>query len=424
MKSKQWIPVSLLAAAVAVLIPLGAFAADMEQSAARLVTTTRAIEWQNPAGAADSMLSVKRPDGEVMTRTFAAGENPTLRLDGLADGLYTYELRVMQADAKPLSQSGSFTVANGAVVTPSIMERKIPHAKPETFFSDFVSAAGGLCGGADCSSSEVMGTATIKGKANNVRLKFEDTSTLAGFPSTDWQLSANDNFSGGANKFFVEDLTAATVPFTIEGGTPNNTLWVDSTARVGINTSTPARDLTVDDPVSAIIRMEQSASPFQAWDVVANNNNFIVRDINHETDPFIVRTSAPYYSLVVDSTGRIGLGVSAPLYQIHHSSGARLDAGNWINASSRAVKQDIQPLDLGAAMSAVKALQPVTFAYKANPSESNVGFIAEDVPDLVATNDRKGLSSMDIVAVLTKVVQEQQRTIEEMQARLQKLEQR
>ena len=85
------------------------------------------------------------------------------------------------------------------------------------------------------------------------------------------------------------------------------------------------------------------------------------------------------------------------------------------------MKQDIHPLNSGAAVDAVKALQPVTFAYKANPAEMNVGFIAEDVPDLVATADRKGLSSMDIV-VLTKVVQEQQRTIEDMQAHLQHLE--
>ncbi|HEY2091079.1 MAG TPA: tail fiber domain-containing protein [Thermoanaerobaculia bacterium] len=406
---------------MAVLIPLGA-SADIEQRAARLVATTHAMEWQPVAGAAESALSIKHPDGQVTSETFAAGKNPNLRLDGLADGLYTYELRVMQPDAKPASQSGSFTVANGAVVPPTIMERRFPHATPMTFFSDFVSAAGGVCGGSDCTSTESMGAATIKLKANNVRLKFEDTSTLAGFAGTDWQLSANDTFSGGANKFFVEDLTAATVPFTIEGGTPNNTLWVDSTARVGINTSTPARDLTVDDPVSSIIRMEQSASPFQAWDVVANNNNFIVRDISHETDPFIVRTSAPYYSLVVDTTGRIGLGVSAPLYQIHHSSGARLDAGSWINASSRTVKQDIHDLDRNAAVDAFKALQPVTFAYKAKPDETRVGFIAEDVPSLVATADRKGLSAMDILAVVTKVVQEQQRTIEELQAKVERLQ--
>ncbi len=44
-----------------------------------------------------------------------------------------------------------------------------------------------------------------------------------------------------------------------------------------------------------------------------------------------------------------------------------------------------------------------------------MGFIAEDVPDLIATKDRKGLSPMDIVAVLTKVVQEQQKTNQEQQ---------
>ena len=56
--------------------------------------------------------------------------------------------------------------------------------------------------------------------------------------------------------------------------------------------------------------------------------------------------------------------------------------------------------------------------YKNDQTESYLGFIAEDVPELVATRDRDGLSSMDIVAVLTKVVQEQQKKIEELEARL------
>ena len=43
--------------------------------------------------------------------------------------------------------------------------------------------------------------------------------------------------------------------------------------------------------------------------------------------------------------------------------------------------------------------------------EEYLGFIAEDVPAIVATADRKSLRTMDIVAVLTKVLQEQQRTI-------------
>jgi hypothetical protein len=70
-------------------------------------------------------------------------------------------------------------------------------------------------------------------------------------------------------------------------------------------------------------------------------------------------------------------------------------------------------LKVEEAMKTLQGLQSVTFSYKVSPEENHVGFVAEDVPDLVATKDRKGLSPMDIVAVLTKVVQEQHRTINE-----------
>lgn len=395
----------------AALFPLGAFAAQ-------LITTTTTVEWQT-ANDAPVVLSLQRPDGEVLTETYAAGRRPLLHVESFSDGTYSYELR-----EGGVVQSGVFSVQNGAVVPRNLRENNRLTLKPapETFFSDDVSAAGGVCGGSDCNSAETYGVSNIKMKANNTRLKFEDTSTSAGFPTTDWQISANDTFSGGLNKLFVEDLAAATVPFLIEGGTPSNTLYVDSAGRVGVRTSTPAKTLHLSDPVYPAIRMENTTSPLQNWDVVASNNNFLVRDVNHESDPFIIRTAAPYYSLVVDSTGKIGLGVSAPLYQIHHSSGARLDAGVWVDASSRAVKQDIQQLDRDAAFEALQSLQPVTFAYKANPADQHVGFIAEDVPALVATPDRTGLAPMDIVAVLTKIVQEQQKTIAEMRARLDRLE--
>jgi hypothetical protein len=65
-------------------------------------------------------------------------------------------------------------------------------------------------------------------------------------------------------------------------------------------------------------------------------------------------------------------------------------------------------------MEALGGLEPVKFNYKADKEEKHVGFIAEDVPDLVATKDRKGLSPMDVVAVLAKVVQDQQKTIDEL----------
>ncbi len=66
-------------------------------------------------------------------------------------------------------------------------------------------------------------------------------------------------------------------------------------------------------------------------------------------------------------------------------------------------------------------MEPVQYNYKNDSQETYVGFIAEDVPGLVSTSDRKGLSAMDIVAVLTKVMQAQQKQIEELEAQLETL---
>jgi Chaperone of endosialidase len=86
--------------------------------------------------------------------------------------------------------------------------------------------------------------------------------------------------------------------------------------------------------------------------------------------------------------------------------------GNFISGCSKEYKEDITKLTLQEAMKVLHGLNPVKFQYKADPNQNvNVGFIAEDVPDLLATSDRKGLSTMDVVAVLTKVIQEQQREL-------------
>ncbi len=70
------------------------------------------------------------------------------------------------------------------------------------------------------------------------------------------------------------------------------------------------------------------------------------------------------------------------------------------------------------ALAALAGLEPVRFNYKQDESEVYVGFIAEDVPGLVASEDRSSLSTMDIVAVLTRVVQQQQQKIAELEMRL------
>lgn len=128
--------------------------------------------------------------------------------------------------------------------------------------------------------------------------------------------------------------------------------------------------------------------------------------------------------ITITGNGYIGVGTQSPSHLIQLSGGAYSNGSSWVNASSRALKEDIRNLSATSAMDAFMKLDPVTFRYKEEKEQPRVGFIAEDVPSLVAMKGRKGLSAMDIVAVVTKVVQEQQKTIHEQQKTINELSQK
>jgi hypothetical protein len=442
---------------------------------------------------------------------------------------------------------------------------------------------GSACIGFDCQEGEGFGFDTLRLKENNLRIKFEDTSHVAEFPTNDWQLTANDHLNGGLSRFSIDDVDHGTTPFTIEAGAVANALYVDSgsDARIGFGTSNPQVNLHIAEGNTPTVRLDQDGSegwPKQIWDVAGHEVIFFIRDVtNGNSRPFMIAAGAPTDSLIIDSdgnvglgpdwsywvplaakfhientkgddvddfvvtedgkvgigttspeemlhladggikfpdgsvqtsaagaglwsssgddiyrgTGNVGIGTNAPEYPLEvegtgfepffvaeHTDGAMAQVGaglnvayfgskshhpveirvdnepaivisptgyvgifnenpeyalhvgdnaycdgtGWKTTSSREVKTDIQSLTSEEAMAAIEELNPIRFHYKTDPNEEVLGFIAEDVPDLVATNDRKGLSSMDIVAVLTKVVQEQQKTISDLSARLTELE--
>lgn len=97
---------------------------------------------------------------------------------------------------------------------------------------------------------------------------------------------------------------------------------------------------------------------------------------------------------------------------ISRGSGNVSITGTLRQGCSKALKENIADLSSQEAVKTLTDLNPIKYSYKADTAkEQHLGFIAEDVPDLVASPDRKWLSAMDIVAVLTKVVQAQQTTI-------------
>lgn len=126
-------------------------------------------------------------------------------------------------------------------------------------------------------------------------------------------------------------------------------------------------------------------------------------------------------ALIIKSSGNVGIGTITPSHLLQLAGGAYSDGATWTNASSRALKENIKDVSVIDAIATLEKLEPVQYNYKKDKSEQYVGFIAEDVPDLVATNDRKGISTMDVTAVLTKVVQEQQKMLKELKAQVAEL---
>ncbi len=214
-----------------------------------------------------------------------------------------------------------------------------------------------------------------------------------------------------SNKLFIDN--SSTSDPLIWGDFSTNTVSLMGT--VGIGTKTPAFPMemkkTGTNASIVVDRTDGATNYINATDTSGNFGTVT----NH-----VLR-------LVVNSTWRMRLHTDDSMTM---RNGASCSAGGtWLNASSRDLKENIRELDSEDAFSALENLNPVQYNYKADKEEDYIGFIAEDVPDLVATKDKKSMATMDVVAVLTKVVQEQQKlaekqqkTIEELQKKIEKLE--
>ena len=180
---------------------------------------------------------------------------------------------------------------------------------------------GSACIGFDCVNGESFGFDTIRLKENNLRIKFEDTSTAASFPTTDWQLTANASANGGASKFSIDDISGSRTPFTVEANARSHSLYVDDGGRIGNRTSTPATEIHTIDGDTPTLRLQQDGSSGfapQTWDVAGNETNFFVRDVsNGSTLPFRIRPGAPTSAILVDVDGEVGFGTTSPDADLH-----------------------------------------------------------------------------------------------------------
>ncbi len=199
--------------------------------------------------------------------------------NALADGAYSWQITLdgvapeerSERAVKGQSTSGVFTIDGGSVVNPHALEDGL--TKDQVFLDDLI-VDGSACVGQDCANGESFGFDTLRLKENNLRIKFDDTSSSSSFPNNDWQLTANDSANGGANKFSIDDITHGKTPFTVGANAPSNALYLEgSTGDVGLGTATPVVELHVVDGDSPTLRLEQDGSSGftpQTWDVAGN----------------------------------------------------------------------------------------------------------------------------------------------------------
>ncbi len=195
-----------------------------------------------------------------------------------------------------------------------------------------------------------------------------------------------------------------------EGG---NSQLFDDGNQVGIGTTEPKQRLEVNGSIQI---HEQNSS---VAGLMITQSSGETGYIMHNRASTLTIGAGSQDRITIDRDGNVGIGVSRPAHPLQMASGAHVTSGGvWTNSSSRDKKENISAISAEQAMAVLAGLEPVRFNYRDERHEEYVGFIAEDVPELVANQDRKTLSTMDIVAVLTKVVQAQQQKIEQLEARL------
>ncbi len=258
---------------------------------------------------------------------------------------------------------------------------------------------------------------TVGGGRDNVAKSSESGAATVGGGERNQAIGDYATVSGGLNNI------ARGTESTVSGGDFNTASRNYSTVGGGRNNIAANQGATVPGGRGNHARGSHSfAAGYHARAI--HNGSFVWNDrsVTSGNDSLV---STANNQFLIRAAGGVGIGTNSPGFPLEMGSGAHVTTGGvWTNASSRAYKEKITNLSTEEALSAFQNLNPVKYNYKNETDEQYVGFIAEDVPELVATKDRKSLSPMDIVAIMTKVVQQQQAVISKLQERMVELENR
>jgi len=285
--------------------------------------------------------------------------------------------------------------------------------------SSYATVAGGYDSAASGYSSNVGGGfgnaasgnyATVPGGYNNAA--FGTYSFAAG-----QQARANND---GA--FVWADSTAAYF-----ASTAANQFLIRASGGVGIGTTAPTHALTVQSPNTSTLRLIGPEFYGQTAKLNFGDANYVY--LQEDVDDGLTIYAGGRTAIM---GGYVGIGTSAPGYKLDVNGDVNC-SGIYRNISDLRYKTNIATI--GNALDKVMKLRGINFDWKKSDypdlafgGERQVGFVAQEIEQVlpeVVSKDSKGIYSVayaSVVPLLVEAMKEQQKTIDELKARLAAIE--
>jgi len=381
------------------------------------------IDWLPTFDAERWVLTVAGPGDLLIRRPFEAGTTPSLGLlmadgDRLPDGSYTWELQgipraggTAKLAKRPLTLAGRFSVHEGSFeAAPAGSGADTPFPPLHNITAKDIIESGKLvvhghaCIGEGCNNSgDVDASFPLKLKSFRPGVLFDDTGDIEdGIQPHDWALETNPS----AAQFSITDVENGTVPFTLAGGAPDNSLAVSSSGNVGIGTATPSNSLHVRRTDGTTRLLVEEASGTAAYRVLATlkNKGGIEVDLN-DTSAF--GGTGVTWALINSNANLILSDVGDATNEFVLTQAGNLTiAGTLTQGSSRTIKEELRPVDSRDVLRRVLDLPITSWHYKADPGVRHVGPMSEDFfAAFQVGNDDKGISVTDSAGVALAAIQ-------------------
>ncbi|UBF28581.1 tail fiber domain-containing protein [Kovacikia minuta CCNUW1] len=325
-----------------------------------------------------------------------------------ADSSYTFDQGITLLKGNLEVNTGSATIAGGATISSgdlTVTKGKLDVKEgPTTIAGGLTVSSGSFTLGSGTAQVLInetelaLGTGAISSPTQRLVLKTGNQERLTVLTDGRVGINTADPQKPPTSTLSVSGQAAIGQKFSVNApAAPTNGLIVEG--RLGIGTPNPFAKVEIEsapafEPVALNVKTGQISRLLveNDGDVIVGQR-LLINPLNSLPDS-------------VKNDAEVRLYVQGKVF------GNDVVANQFRVFSSRTLKQNIVELSSHEVDEVLRGLNPVRFSYSNDPNQTlHLGFIAEEVPTVVASPDRQTISPVDIVAALTRAVKDHRAAI-------------